>query len=63
MEVVGDDLNSGDPKSVLGWFILGFARYRIEPVGVFDKLLGHGQPVYNSGGYLGKSADQRRWGR
>jgi phage/plasmid-like protein (TIGR03299 family) len=52
--VVRDDLKPGNPNAVLGVVYPHFRPLQnAEAVEVFDALLGHGQRVYHTGGYLG----------
>lgn len=54
MAVVRDDLKPGDPNAVLGVVYPHFRPLQNrEAVEVFDTLLGRGQRVYHTGGYLG----------
>jgi phage/plasmid-like protein (TIGR03299 family) len=52
--VVRDDLEPGDPRAVLGVVHPDFRPLQNrEAVEVFDALLGRGQRLYHTGGYLG----------
>jgi phage/plasmid-like protein (TIGR03299 family) len=52
--VVRDDLEPGDPRAVVGVVYPDFRPLQNrEAVEVFDTLLGRGQRLYHTGGYLG----------
>jgi phage/plasmid-like protein (TIGR03299 family) len=52
--VVRDDMKPGDPRAVLGVVYPEFRPLQNwEAAEVFDALLGRGQHVYHTGGYLG----------
>jgi phage/plasmid-like protein (TIGR03299 family) len=54
MAVVRDDLEPGNPKAVLGVVHPHFRPLQNrEAVEIFDALLGRGQRLYHTGGYLG----------
>ena len=60
MAVVRTDRKPGDPRRVLGVVHPDFEPLQNrDGVQVFDKLVGHGKPVYHTGGYLGKG--ERIW--